>query len=143
MKYFMILLFTPLMLLSQERDIKGYVYYEDEFIPISEVDIVNSNNKIITQTDTNGYFTFKLGNFNKTFFAQYPGLQIEEVNVIEESDLVYIFMITDPFIDFVSLKKTQRIIKRDRRKLLKKIYPEAIKRGMIPKNTLFSKQSLS
>src|SRR5690606_24913452 len=107
MKYLMILLFIPLIMFSQERYVKGYIYIEDEFIPIPTVEIMDTNNKLITETDTNGYFTFKLNDSNKTFFTQYPGLQKEEVNVIEESDLVYIFMITYPIIDFVSLKKAQ------------------------------------
>jgi len=51
-------------------------------------------------------------------------------------------MITYPSIDFVSLKKAKRMINRDRRKFLKKIYPEAIRRAIIPKNTLFNKQNI-
>jgi len=142
MRYLLILLFSSSLLFSQERFIKGYVYFEEDFIPISEVEIFDSNDKLIQETDSNGYFNFKLTDENKTFFLKYLGLQLEEINVIKESDSVYVFMITYPSIDFVSLKKAKRMINRDRRKFLKKIYPEAIRRGIIPKNTLFNKQNI-
>lgn len=69
-------------------------------------------------------------------------MQKETVNIIDNSDVTYIFLMSDQNIDFVSLKKAKRMINRDRRKFLKKIYPEAIRRGIIPKNTLFNKQNI-
>lgn len=142
MKYFLILLFSPSLLFSQERFIKGYVYFEEDFIPISQVMIFDNNNRLITETNSEGYFTFKLDDSNKVLFTDYPGFQKETINIIENSDVAYIFLITHPSIDFVSLKKAKRIINRDRRKFLKKIYPEAVRRGLIPRNTLFNKQNI-
>jgi|GEM_PF-3107982 len=142
MKYLVVLLLSYFFSFSQERNIKGYVYFEDEFIPIQDVEIIDLNNKLITKTDSKGYFNFKLNDFNSTFYIKYPGLQEEIVEVIDDSDKTFIFMFTDPFIDFVSIKKAQRIIKRDKKRLLKKVYPEAIKRGIIPENTLYNKQKL-
>ncbi len=142
MKYFLILLLSSSLLFSQERFIKGYIYHEDGFIPIPEVMIFDNKNRLITETNSEGYFTFKLDDSNKVFFTDYPGLQRETVNIIENADVTYIFLMSDQNIDFVSLKKAKRMINRDRRKFLKKIYPEAIRTGLIPKNTLFNKQNI-
>ncbi|MDO5637819.1 MAG: hypothetical protein Q4G18_11300 [Myroides sp.] len=142
MKYLLILLFGSSLLFSQERDIKGYVFYEDEFIPIPEVMILNSNDKLIAETDINGCFTFKLDDFNKTFFTAYLGLQSETVHILETSDIVYIFLMNDQIIDFVSLKKAKRLINRDRKKMLKKIYKKAISKGIISKNSIYNKQNI-
>lgn len=142
MRYILILLFSSSVLFSQERFIKGYVYFEEDFIPIPEVMIFDNNNRLITETNSEGYFTFKLDDSNKVFFTAYPGFQKETVNIIDNSDVTYIFLMSDQNIDFVSLKKAKRMINRDRRKFLKKIYPEAIRRGIIHKNTLFNKQNI-
>lgn len=142
MRYLLILLLNSSLLFSQQRFIKGYVYFDEDLIPIPEVMIFDNNNRLITETNSEGYFTFKLDDSNKVFFTDYPGLQKETVNIIDNSDVTYIFLMSDQNIDFVSLKKARRMINRDRRKFLKKIYPEAIRRGIIPKNTLFNKQNI-
>jgi len=142
MRYLLILLFSSSVLFSQERFIKGYVYFEEDFIPIPEVMIFDNNNRLITETNSEGYFTFKLDDSNEMFFTAYPGFQKEIINISKSSDIAYIFLMNDQNIDFVSLKKAKRMINRDRRKFLKKIYPEAIRRGIIPKNTLFNKQNI-
>jgi len=142
MRYLLILLFSSSVLFSQERFIKGYVYFEEDFIPIPEVMIFDNNNRLITETNSEGYFTFKLDDSNKVFFTDYPGLQKETVNIIDNSDVTYIFLMSDQNIDFVSLKKAKRIIKRERKRILKRIYKKAISKGIIKENSIYNKQNI-
>jgi len=67
MRYILILLFSSSVLFSQERFLKGYVYFEEDFIPIPEVMIFDNNNRLITETNSEGYFAFKLDDSNKIF----------------------------------------------------------------------------
>lgn len=142
MRYLLILLFSSSLLFSQERFIKGYIYHEEDFIPIPEVMIFDNNNRLITETNSEGYFTFKLDDSNECFFTAYPGFQKEIINISKSSDIAYIFLMNDQNIDFVSLKKAKRMINRDRKRVLKRIYKRAISKGIITENSIYNKQNI-
>ncbi len=72
------------------------------------------------------------------FIKGYIGFQKETVNILESSDIAYIFLLNDENIDFVSLKKAKRIINRDIKRVLKRIYKKAIAKGIISKNSIYN-----
>ena len=104
--------------------------------------IFDNNNRLITETNSEGYFTFKLDDSNECFFTAYPGFQKEIINISKSSDIAYIFLMNDQNIDFVSLKKAKRMINRDRKRVLKRIYKRAMAKGIITENSIYNKQNI-
>lgn len=115
--------------LGQERVITGKVIGQ-ELIEFPGVVLYNSNSKAIDTTDFYGNFEFEYSEINKKITLIFPMTQKEEVQIAENCNRVEIILLNAWIYDYVTLKKAKRKEKRDRKRILPKLYSEAYLKGI-------------
>ena len=114
---------------AQERIISGKVIGQ-ELIEFPGVLVMTSDSKVLDTTDFSGNFSFKYSEEIKKIKFVFPMLQQEEVNLTDNCDHIEVILPDEWIYDFVSLKKAERKKKRDRKRILPKLYAEAYDKGI-------------
>jgi hypothetical protein len=127
MNFKILFLLVSFTLHSQTRVISGKVIGQD-LIELPAIKIFDESNELIGETDFNGNFKLEIKTPIKKILFSGIGYQTETLEIIDNCDYIQIIVLYDWIIDFVSLKKAERIIKRDRKKLLPKLYAEAFRK---------------
>ncbi len=132
LKIGIVILFVFHISIGQERIITGQVLGQD-LVELPGVFIMTSNSKIIDTTDFNGRFRLKyMPEIKKIKFVSLM-IQSEEIVVLENCNHIEIILLNEWIYDFVSLKAAKRKRKRDRKRILPKLYAEAFEKGLFDK----------
>lgn len=112
--------------------ITGQVLDQD-LIELPGVFIMTSDSKVIDTTDFNGRFSFKFTpEIKKIKFVSFM-VQPEEIEVSDNCNHIEIILLNEWIYDFVSLKTAERKRKRDRKRMLPKLYAQAYEKGLFDK----------
>ena len=114
---------------AQERIISGKVIGQ-ELIEYPGVLVMTSDSKVLDTTDFNGNFRFKYSEEIKSIKFVFPMLQQEEVKLTDSCDHLEVILPDEWIYDFVSIKRAERKKKRDRKRILPKLYAEAYEKGI-------------
>jgi hypothetical protein len=124
MKIFYFIVFLSFISYSQEKIISGKVIGQD-LIAIPNIKIMTTGSEELAVTDFDGKFEFKCSPDLKK--VKFVGLSIQEEEVeISNICLSFEIIILNSWIyDFISLKKANRKVKRERKKMFWKLFTEA------------------
>ena len=114
---------------GQERIITGKVIGQD-LTEFPGVIIMTSDLKAIDTTDFDGNFEFKYSENTKKIKLIFPMTQEEEIEITENCNRIEIILPEEWTYDFVSLKTAERKKRRDRNRILPKLYAEAYEKGI-------------
>ncbi|UPT69694.1 MAG: hypothetical protein M0D53_11060 [Flavobacterium sp. JAD_PAG50586_2] len=98
----------------QNKTIKGRVIDERlEFMPM--VSILNNQNVEVGKTDMNGFFQIEIPVFENKLSFRFTGLEPLAIELADRCDEVDVVMMVSDTYDFITLKKVDRLRKKDLR----------------------------
>ena len=90
--------------------------------------------KVLDTTDMNGGFEFKNSSNIKKIKFLFVMTQEEEIQISDTCNHVELILLEEWTYDFVSLKTADRKKRRDRKRILPKLYAEAYEKGIFKNN---------
>ena len=115
---------------GQERIITGKIIGQ-ELGGFPGVIIMDSaNEKVLDTTDFNGEFEFKYSSDIKKIKFIFVMTQEEEIEISDRCNHIELILPEEWTYDFVSLKTAERKKRRDRKRILPKMYAEAYEKGI-------------
>jgi hypothetical protein len=121
-----ILVFLLLFQLTFCQDFKytGKIIGQD-LLPLPAIVIANENDDIIAQTDFEGHFEIVCPVKLSTLRLSNIGYQSEQFELKINCFNIEIILLENWIYDFISLKKADKKLKRDRKKIIRSLYNEA------------------
>lgn len=123
-----VLLFLSFFLNGQTRSVYGKVISED-LEPLAGVQIRNSENELLGETDFDGQFKISISQKNDSLLFRYTGMEFTDIKLKEVCDNVEVIMMHDVIYDFMTPKKSDRL-RKNRYNRLNEIYSEAINKQL-------------
>lgn len=123
-----VLLFLSFFLNGQTRSVYGKVISED-LEPLAGVQIRNSENELLGETDFDGQFKINISQKNDSLLFRYTGMEFTDIKLKEVCDNVEVIMMHDVIYDFMTSKKSDRL-RKNRYNRLNEIYSEAINKQL-------------
>jgi len=114
---------------QQERIITGQILGQG-LIELPGMLIMTSDSKVLDTTDFNGRFKFKHTGDNKKIKFVSAMFQQEEIELSKNCNHIEIIILEECIYDFISIKRADRKKKRDRKRMLHKLYAEAYEKGL-------------
>jgi hypothetical protein len=126
-------LMMPLVFLfsfGQERIITGKIIGQEltEFPGVVVMD--SDTEKVLDTTNFDGKFEFKYSSDIKKIKFIFVMTQEEEIEISESCNHIELILLEEWIYDFVSLKTAERKKRRDRKRILPKLYAEAYENGI-------------
>ena len=90
----------------------------------------SANEKVLDTTDFNGEFEFKYSSDIKKIKFIFVMTQEEEIEISDRCNHIELILPEEWTYDFVSLKTAERKKRRDRKRILPKMYAEAYEKGI-------------
>lgn len=124
-----LILFQSQLTTSQEKFVTGKVISE-EMIEIPGALIMTMNEKVIDTTDFYGNFRFE--NIDEIKKIKIVSLmsQTEEITLTENCSNLEVILLNEWIYDFITLKRAERKKKRERKKIIPKLYDKAYEKGI-------------
>lgn len=123
-----VLLFLSFFLNGQTRSVYGKVI-SDDLVPLAGVQIKNSENELLGETDFDGQFKINISQKNDSLFFRYTGMESTDLKLKEDCDNIEVIMMHDVIYDFMTPKKSDRL-RKNRYNRLNEIYSEAINKQL-------------
>ena len=125
-----LILFVFQVSFGQERVITGKIIGQD-LTEFPGVVIVNGDtDKVLDTTDLNGGFEFRYSENIRKIKLNFVMTQEEEIMLSENCNHIEKILLEEWIYDFVSLKRAERKKKRDRKRILPKLYAKAYESGI-------------
>ncbi len=120
-KYVIIILihFLGFFVNGQNRSVSGKVISED-LEPLAGVQIRNSDNELVGETDFDGQFNIIISEKNDSLLFFYAGMEFADIKLKEDCENVEVIMMHYVIYDFISSKKIDRLRKKRFKKLNEK-----------------------
>ncbi|UGS22718.1 hypothetical protein [Flavobacterium channae] len=115
----MVLFLFSFFINGQTRSVNGKVISED-LEPLAGVQIRNSDNELLGETDFDGQFKIIISGKNDTLCLDFIGMEFTEIKLKEDCNNVEIIMMYYVIYDFISSKKIDRLRKKRYKKLNEK-----------------------
>lgn len=121
-KYVIIILihFLGFFVNGQNRSVSGKVISED-LEPLAGVQIRNSDNELVGETDFDGQFNIIISEKNDSLLFFYAGMEFTDIKLKEDCENVEVIMMYYVIYDFISSKKIDRLRKKRYKKLNEKL----------------------
>lgn len=123
-----LLLFLVFFVNGQNKSVYGKVISED-FEPLAGVQIRNSDNELLGETEFDGQFKINILQKTDSLFFSYTGMEFADIKLKEDCDNVEVIMMHDIIYDFMTPKKIDRL-RKNRYNRLNEIYLEAINKEL-------------
>ncbi|RTL13752.1 MAG: hypothetical protein EKK56_04000 [Flavobacteriaceae bacterium] len=114
-----LILFLGFFVNGQNRSVSGKVISED-LEPLAGVQIRNSDNELVGETDFDGQFKILISQKNDSLLFLYTGMEITDIKLKEGCENVEVIMMYYVIYDFISSKKIDRLRKKRFKKLNEK-----------------------
>ncbi len=138
---FVLILLVSNVLTAQNRSISGLVI-DESLLGMPQVLILSANNNLIGTTDRNGHFIINDTTETTLLKFRFIGMQEEVVELTPGCDNAQVILISDWIIDYVSLKRAERIIQRKRKKNIPKLLKQAMNQKIFDEDKMCSKQKI-
>ena len=90
----------------------------------------SDNEKVLDTTDFNGGFEFKYTSDIKKIKFIFVMTQEEEIGISDNCNHIELILLEEWIYDFVSLRAADRKKRRERKRILPKLYAEAYEKGI-------------
>ncbi len=120
-KYLIIILvlFLGFFVNGQNRSVYGKVISED-LEPLAGVQIKNSDNELLGETDFDGRFKIIISQKNDSLLFRFTGMEFADIKLKEDCENVEVIMMYYVIYDFITSKKIDRLRKKRFKKLNEK-----------------------
>lgn len=140
-KYLFWVIFFGFFSVAQNKEIYGKVIASD-LSGFPGIMIFSDKQENISTTDLNGNFIIENAVNLKLLKFVFLGMQEEIVELNESCEFIQIVMLEEPLIDFVTLKKVNRIIQRGRNKNIPEYLNEAIEKKIFDADKMCNRQKI-
>ena len=129
-----LILFLGFFVNGQNRSVSGKVISED-LEPLAGVQIRNSDNELVGETDFDGQFKILISQKNDSLLFFYTGMEITDIKLKEDCENVEVIMMHDVIYDFMKPNKIDRLRKK-RYDKLDELYLLAIDKKLFQNNNI-------
>lgn len=129
-----VLLFLGFFVNGQNRSVYGKVISED-LEPLAGVQIRNSDNELIGETDFDGQFKILISQKNDSLLFRYTGMEFANIKLMDDCEKVEVIMMHDVIYDFMKPNKSDRLRKK-RYDKLDELYLLAIDKKLFQNNNI-------
>jgi len=114
---FTVISFSPFSLYSQNKTIKGRVIDNHQLETLEYVRIIANDTVEVGRTDIDGFFKIDIPFSVNKLLLKYVGLEPAIINIADNCDQVEVVMMLSSSYDFKTLKKVDRLRKKEFKKL--------------------------
>lgn len=129
-----LILFLGFFVNGQNRSVYGKVISED-LEPLAGVQIRNSENELLGETDFDGQFKINISQKNDSLLFRYTGVEFTDIKLKEDCENIEVIMMHDVIYDFMKSDKIDRLRKK-RYDKLDELYLLAIKKKLFQNNDI-------